>query len=159
MDAVARAVQGKKVKRMRLIDGDALMEAINTWPKFGVDERGRIVLWNKGYEPYIHLMDVVIAITGMPTIEPEQKVEGLLPDGTLHLFTDTDLSKVGRVLVSQNGTHYGDLFYADGDRKTGKWIFDGDCYKCNKCGAVYGWWADSQTSNYCPNCGADMRTG
>ena len=41
--------------------------------------------------------------------------------------------------------------------KTGKWIFDGDCYKCNKCGAVYGWWADSQTSNYCPNCGADMR--
>ena len=44
-------------------------------------------------------------------------------------------------------------------RKTGKWIFDGDCYKCNKCGAVYGWWADSQTSNYCPNCGARMSEG
>ena len=40
--------------------------------------------------------------------------------------------------------------------KTGKWIFDGDCYKCNKCGAVYGWWADSQTSKYCPNCGCRM---
>ena len=51
---------------MRPIDGDALMEAINTWPKFGVDERGRMVPWNEGYEPYIHLRDVVIAITGMP---------------------------------------------------------------------------------------------
>ena len=40
--------------------------------------------------------------------------------------------------------------------KTGKWIFDGDCYKCNKCGAVYGWWADSQTPKYCPNCGCRM---
>ena len=42
-------------------------------------------------------------------------------------------------------------------RKTGKWIYDGDGYMCNKCGTVYGWWADSQTSNFCPNCGADMR--
>ena len=58
---------------MRLIDADALMEAINTYPKFGVDERGRIVLWNEGYEPYIRLMDVVIAITGTLTIEPERK--------------------------------------------------------------------------------------
>lgn len=43
------------------------------------------------------------------------------------------------------------------ERKTGRWIYDGDCYKCNKCGAAYNWWADSQTSNYCPNCGADMK--
>ena len=43
------------------------------------------------------------------------------------------------------------------ERKTGKWIFLGDGYKCNKCRSVYSWWADSQTSNYCPNCGADMR--
>lgn len=58
---------------MKLIDADALMEAINTWPKFGVDERGRIVPWNERYEPYIHLRDAVIAITGMPTIEPQRK--------------------------------------------------------------------------------------
>ena len=43
------------------------------------------------------------------------------------------------------------------EREPGKWIYDGDGYKCNKCGAVYGWWADSQTSNFCPNCGSDMR--
>lgn len=43
--------------------------------------------------------------------------------------------------------------------KPGTWIYDGDCYKCNKCGATYSWWADSQTSNYCPNCGAWMKEG
>ena len=58
---------------VRLIDVDALMEAINTYPKFGVDERCRIVPWNERYEPYIRLRDAVIAITGMPTIEPERK--------------------------------------------------------------------------------------
>ena len=41
----------------------------------------------------------------------------------------------------------------------GHWIFIGDGYKCSECGSVYSWWADSQTSNYCPNCGADMREG
>lgn len=58
---------------MRPINADALIEAINTYPKFGVDERCRIVPWTEGYEPYIHLRDAVIAITGMSTIEPERK--------------------------------------------------------------------------------------
>lgn len=40
--------------------------------------------------------------------------------------------------------------------KKGRWIFIGDGYKCSECGSVYNWWADSQTSNYCPNCGAYM---
>ena len=43
--------------------------------------------------------------------------------------------------------------------KTGHWIFIGDGYKCSECRSVYSWWADSQTSNFCPNCGADMREG
>ena len=60
----------------------------------------------------------------------------------------------GRVFTG----HKDDVNYSAEERKTGKWIYDGDCYKCNKCGTVYGWWADSQTSNFCPNCGADMRT-
>ncbi len=42
-------------------------------------------------------------------------------------------------------------------RKSGKWIFIGDGYKCSECKSVYSWWADSQTSNYCPNCGAEMK--
>ncbi len=62
-------------------------------------------------------------------VQPEQKNEELLPDGTLHLYTDADLSTVGRVLVSQNGTHYGGLYYADGEQKRGgsefiSWLLD-----------------------------------
>ena len=50
-----------------------------------------------------------------------------------------------------------DLPSAQPERKKGKWIYDGDCYICNQCKSAFNWWADSQTSNYCPNCGADMR--
>ena len=46
---------------------------------------------------------------------------------------------------------------AQPERKKGKWMYDGDCYICDQCKSAFCWWADSQTSNYCPNCGADMR--
>ena len=46
---------------------------------------------------------------------------------------------------------------AQSERKKGKWICDGDCYICNQCKSAFTWWADIQTSNFCPNCGVDMR--
>ena len=95
-------------------------------------------------------------IDAMPTIEPKPIKEGLLPDGTLHLFTDTDLSKVDRVWVSQNGTHYGDLYYADGEPKIGRWINNSPVtQKCNQCGFVMPDW-DCHRFKYCPNCKARM---
>lgn len=121
----------------------------------------------------IHTAD----IDAMPTIEPEPIKEELLPDGTLHLFTDTDLSKVDRVLVSQNGTQFGDLYYADGDPKFGMWIpvdsysaFGGDevmweihgnpiaFYYCSECKehAYAGEDGESLLTTYCPHCGARM---
>lgn len=79
---------------------------------YAVDEHGSAEGW---------LAMLVNSLGVLPSAQSERKAEKLLPDGTLHLFTDTDLSKVDRVLVSQNGTHYGDLYYADGEPKTGKW--------------------------------------
>lgn len=49
------------------------------------------------------------------------------------------------------------------ERKTGKWIlctderFDIDYYKCSECG--YEPYRKMDISNFCPNCGADMREG
>lgn len=76
MDAATRTVR-RKEGRMRVIDADALMEAINTWPKFGVDGCGRIVPWNEGYEPYIHLRDAVIAISALR--QPERETGEWIP--------------------------------------------------------------------------------
>lgn len=52
-----------------LISRQDAIEAICTWDKFGVDERGRVVQWHEGLEPYVHLRDVVLAIEKLPSAE------------------------------------------------------------------------------------------
>lgn len=37
-----------------------------------------------------------------------------------------------------------------------KWIDDGDCFICSKCGKAYGWTSIDQVSNFCPECGRKM---
>ena len=39
------------------------------------------------------------------------------------------------------------------ESRKGHWIFDGDCLICSKCKKAYSF----SGSNFCPNCGADMR--
>ena len=56
-----------------LIERQAAIDAINTWDKFGVDERCRIVRWHEGLEPYVHLRDVLTAIVNLPAAQPERK--------------------------------------------------------------------------------------
>lgn len=58
---------------MELINRQEAINAICTWDKFGVDERGRVVRWYEGLEPYVHLRDVVFAIEKLPSAEPKQK--------------------------------------------------------------------------------------
>ena len=54
-----------------LIDRQAAIEAINTWDKFGVDERGRLVRWQEGLVLYVRLRDVLTAIVNLPSAQPE----------------------------------------------------------------------------------------
>lgn len=44
--------------------------------------------------------------------------------------------------------------------RSGHWIDDGDCSICSKCHEAYGLTSLGQlyTPNFCPNCGADMRS-
>ena len=53
------------------ISRQAAIDAINTWDKFGVDERGRLVRWYEGLELYVHLRDVLTAIVNLPPAQPE----------------------------------------------------------------------------------------
>lgn len=56
-----------------LIDRKAAIEAINTWDKFGVDERGRLVRWQEGLVLYVRLQDVLTAIVNLPSVQPKIK--------------------------------------------------------------------------------------
>ena len=47
----------------------------------------------------------------LPSAQPE--TQKLLDDGTLIVHTDIDITKITRVNITQNNTHYGDLFYRD----------------------------------------------
>ena len=55
-----------------LISRQKAIDAINTWDKFGVDERSRIARWHEGLEPYVHLRDVLTAIVNLPSAQPER---------------------------------------------------------------------------------------
>ena len=54
-----------------MIYRQAAVDAISTWDKFGVDERGRLVRWHEGLELYVHLRDVLTAIVNLPSAQPE----------------------------------------------------------------------------------------
>lgn len=86
-----------------------------------------------------------------------------LSDGTLYVTVDLDISTINRVLLSQKGTHWGELYYSDAlqpERKRGKWVkvMEGNAYRdqCDQCKASY---PNAYGYNYCPNCGANMEDG
>ena len=54
-----------------VISRQAAIDAINTWDKFGVDERGRLVRWHEGLELYVHLRDVLTAIVNLPPAQAD----------------------------------------------------------------------------------------
>ena len=56
-----------------LISRKAVIDAISTWDKFGVDERSRIVRWREGLVPYVKLEDVITAISNTPPTQSEPK--------------------------------------------------------------------------------------
>lgn len=154
---------------MGLNKADALMKAINTWPKFGVDERGRIVPWNEGYEPYIHLRDAVIAITGMPTIEPE-RTKGNWVGIDDEPCDEWECDRCGFIYDGSPPPNFCENCGADmrGENddipddipKNGKWIeYDNSHCECPFCHEEWSYFDNEvEYFNYCPNCGARMES-
>ena len=48
--------------------------------------------------------------------EPE-----IMPDGTLHITVITDVANIDRIMLTQAGTHSGDLYYKDDEKPEPKW--------------------------------------
>lgn len=89
--------------------------------------------------------------------------EELSEDGTLTVHV-SDGSKVKRVFVMGDNI-FGGLYYPDSAENKGEWIKDHEVndvaenawytvYRCSECGCLVESW---KQSNFCPNCGADMR--
>ena len=85
----------------------------------------------------------------------------IMSDGTLHITATVDVANTNRILLSQAGTHLGDLYYRDDERKKGKWkrtVLGSTSgygttvmYQCSECEQM-----SISKYRYCPNCGARM---
>lgn len=123
---------------MRLIDADALIRKFKTASPMAIDGRARQI------------------VDDMPTVYLDCNISS---DGTLTVTVPKG-THVGRVLVQEDGTQYGGLFYPDEDRKRGKWIKTisengiTSAVRCSECG-----FEDNRYMlfRYCPHCGAEMR--
>ena len=51
------------------IDREEMINAIEMVEKYGEDERGRIVPWNRTLVPYLRFGDVVMTIADMPSVQ------------------------------------------------------------------------------------------
>ena len=91
--------------------------------------------------------------------QPSDEMQ-LLNDGTLKVKV-ANVSDIKRVMVMDDNVIY-DSYYPD--RPKGEWILECDgrnecdnLYKCSVCGVECGC-EEYDKPNFCPNCGADMRS-
>jgi hypothetical protein len=47
-----------------------ILDAIETWDKFGINAEQKLIRWQDHYVPYVHLDDVRNAIANMPSVTP-----------------------------------------------------------------------------------------
>ena len=85
---------------MRQIDADALTEKYGDWYVEEGSEEGFIGTIKQ-------------LIDAQPTIKPERKSYSIEPDGTLTVTLPKGTKRIGRILIEEDGTQYGGLFYPD----------------------------------------------
>lgn len=55
------------------ISREDILDAIETWDKFGVNAEQKLIRWQDHYVPYVHLDDVRNAIANMPSVTPKTR--------------------------------------------------------------------------------------
>lgn len=156
----------------KLIYLEDAIEAINTWDKFGVDERNRIIRWHEGLEPYVHLRDVLTAIVNMPSAQPgAEDCDRPCTEDDYWNCNDCDHMEVCRY-YPMKVCEYKSQPPAQPEPKRGRWIEKHHAYsdeesvikewqscRCSECGRYdtrpYMYYFSEP--NYCSYCGADMR--
>lgn len=127
----------------RYIDADELIMALRLeYPMMPMFKELREE-WDIKTEGYRKAEEV---IRNAPTIEPNLILPERMERG--------DIYEVGETIVVMNHDDYYDLLCKSWVPKRGEWVDFKNGWVCSACGK----W-NNETSNYCPNCGADMRGG
>ena len=92
------------------ISREELLKAIDTWDKFGYTETGCFVREPKGdYVPYIHYVDVIKCIKGMPSVTQKSgkwiPVSERLPEDRRTVFVTAYWHETYQVMMA---SYYGD---------------------------------------------------
>lgn len=69
---------------------------------------------------YCHQANIAKELKKLPSVQPaeldrEDAQPEIMSDGTLHITVSVDVADIDRILLSQAGTHLGDLYYRDED--------------------------------------------
>lgn len=105
-----------------------ILDAIETWDKFGINAEQKLIRWQDHYVPYVHLDDVRHAVANMPSVTPKG-------------VTITD---------------FADRCRECGKQKVGKWIGELWGYSCSQCKGCIDEDVKHLKYRYCPKCGAEM---
>lgn len=88
------------------------------------------------------------------------------------IYRDEAIALVNKLVCSTGNSDYDDgretereaikeslIALPSADRPQGEWIFRGDGKAiCSDCGKSYDWDFEAQYYNYCPECGAEVRS-
>lgn len=114
------------------------------------------------YVGYYDACEVDMVLENLPSAQPERLTDDDFETIRIHLNAQKEkLCNQQRWEEADEYQRIIDRFiaFAQPERKKGTWIFytnnssGKSCYVCNKCKAEL----DSRYTNFCPNCGADMR--
>lgn len=126
----------------RYKDVDEILEAMDTWPKYGCKPDGRFIELTKeteaDYVPYVHYDDMVQAVTGTP-------VQDVAP--VVHAKWIEDEEPYTVVFKFNDGGEMEELY------------IEVKCPNCQRyTGFIYGSFLVCR-HEYCPHCGAKMDGG
>ena len=113
-------------------------------------------------ETFIGKYEAITEISDLPPAQPEQStaIQDILQylDNVIHPLVSPENWNV----YSELHDMISNLPSAQPERKPGKWVVTSefeDCRyaKCNQCNVTQVFYYNKPLTNYCPNCGADMR--
>lgn len=102
----------------RCLSENGILEAMDTWPKYGCMPDGRFIRLTKenekDYVPYVHYDDMVKVVKGIPSLDVAPVIhahwvkngDGMWADGRLHVMTCSNCKALFRYHGKKSNVNY-----------------------------------------------------